>query len=235
MFGMVSRLPDNLLHHHACNIFIFTTTSSKSWMHTNCDLCLMYSLPHTSILPSTPPSKEKFKNLVKKHVTDYWEQALRAEASPLSSLEFFQPEFMSLSTPHPLWTTAASSPTKTVMATVQGRLLSGRYWTEALCSYWSNSIGLCKLSPICNVVEDMLFFCSSLPEVIRLVQKHGNHVLEHRFNITHLWCYCLHRDRLKILWRWKDFMKAYKFFSVSRHSLFCEGTLAKISIVIFLN
>ena len=117
---------------------------------------------------------------------------------------------MSLSTSHPLWTTAASSPTKTVMATVQGRLLSGRYWTEALCSYWSNSIGLCTLSPICNVVEDMLFFCSSLPEVIRLVQKHGNHVLEHRFNITHLWCYCLHRDRLKILLWWRHFMKAWK-------------------------
>ena len=166
IFGMVSRLPDNLLHHHASNIFSFTTTSSKSWMHGIRDLCLMYSLPHPTILLSTPPSKEKFNNLVKKHVTDYWEQALRAEASPLSSLEFFQPEFMSLSTPHPLWTTAASSPTKTIMATVQARLLSGRYRTEALCSNWSNSLGLCKVSPNCNVVEDIphMMTCQGLSD-----------------------------------------------------------------------
>ena len=125
-----------------------------------------------------------------------------------------------------------------------------------MCSNWSNSLGHFKVSPNCNVVEDIshmmtcqglsdtrdklyafttaycddhplvaevvkkyikkkcrlfiqfLLDCSTLPEVILLVQKNGNHVLEHLFNITRLWCYCVHRDRLKILGRWKDFMKA---------------------------
>ena len=125
-------------------------------MHKICDLCLQYDLPHQSTILTSPPSKEMFKNLVKKHVTDYWEQKLRIEAAPLTSLEFFLPQFMSVSSTHPIWTTAASSPTKTVMATVQARLLSGRHRTEALCSNWSsNNQGLCKLSPTCTSIEDV--------------------------------------------------------------------------------
>jgi hypothetical protein len=256
IFGMITRLPTNIIHHHAQNIFSFATTSPKSWMHKIRDLCLQYALPHPSILLSTPPSKESYKNLVKKHVVDYWEQTLRAEAAPLSSLEFFRPEFMSLSSPHPLWTTTSSSPTKVAMATVQARLLSGRYRTEALCSNWSNTDGFCKLSPSCNEEETVthilqtctalsktrenlmtftrsycdghplvasltrqfcktecrlfvqfLLDCSVLPEVICAVQNHGSIIHEHLYNITRIWCYALHRDRLKTLGRWNNFIK----------------------------
>ena len=74
---------------------------------------------------------------------------------------------MYISSPHHLWVSAGSSPTKIAMATVQAVMLSGRYRTEALCSHWSkNRRGICLLSPICsNTVENLphiLNFCHAL-------------------------------------------------------------------------
>ena len=156
---------------------------------------------------------------------------------------------MSLRSPHPIWVTAASSPTKVVMASIQSLLISGRYRTESLCSHWSNnSTGICKLSETCLIAEDITHFlqhcsalnktrenlmnftksystnnplvtaitelyctpesrlfpqflidCSVLPEVISAVQISGKVILTHLYNITRIWCYSLHRDRLKIL------------------------------------
>ena len=257
IFGMLCRLPSNVLNIHAQNIFNFITSSPKSWFHQIRDLCLKYGLQHPAMLLNNPPEKEAFKNLVKKHVMNYWEQKLRGEAEPLDSLEFFHPSFMSLTCPHPLWRTAAASPTKVLMATQQARFLSGRYRTEALCSNWSqNSNGHCKLSSDCQTLEDtrhilqtcsalaatreklmkftssyckshsmvasllqqycdpecrlfcqFIIDCSVLPEVIASVQNHGELILEHLFNVTRIWIYTLHRDRLKMLGRWRNFGK----------------------------
>ena len=257
IFSMILRLPGNILHSHAMNIFNFVTTSPKSWFHQIRDICVQYDLPHPLHLLKSPPSKEQLKILVKKKVINFWEQKLRHEASTLTSLKFFHPSFMSLSSPHPLWRTAASSPTKVTMATIQARLLSGRYRTESLCSHWStNSMDLCKMSTSCQVKEDIphilqhcsalkdtreklimftinycnshpiisdiihtycnidcrlfcqfLLDCSVLPDVICAVQSHGQKVLEHLFNITRIWTYSLHRDRLKLLGRWRNFSK----------------------------
>lgn len=77
---------------------------------------------------------------------------------------------MSLSTPHPLWTSAGSSPSKVAMASVQAQMVSGRYRTEGLCRHWSkkNKQGHCILSPACiNTVEDLphiLLHCIGLQE-----------------------------------------------------------------------
>ena len=166
IFGMICRLNENILHKHATNIFNYSTMASKSWFSQIRDLCLLYNLPHPSILLSLPPTKTIFKNLAKKHVIDYWEKILRLEAEPLTSLEFFKPAFMSLSTPHPLWKTAGQSPAKVSMATIQAQMLSGRYRTEMLCSHWSNRDGTCLLSPLCNQEKEdlrhILISCTAL-------------------------------------------------------------------------
>ena len=144
------------------------------------------------------------------------------------------------------------------MATQQARLLSGRYRTEALTSHWSDTSGVCKLSPSCNSSEDtshilkyclalhstrenlfsftdsysdrhpivasiiqkyckrgtecrlfcqFILDCSVLPEVITAVQTNGQVILQHLFDITRMWCYVLHRERLKILNKWRNFAK----------------------------
>ena len=46
--------------------------------------------------------------------------------------------------------------------------------------------------------------CSVLPDVIKACQTYDRGaVLSHLFRITRTWCYCLHRERLKVLGRWK--------------------------------
>ena len=254
LFGMISRLTSNILHQHAMNIFSNTSLSRRSWFQQIKNLCLKYSLPHPTLLMSTPTPKEQFKANVKKHVNDYWEQKLRHEAQLLPSLVSFKPQFMSLTRSHPLWTMAGSSPTKVVMATVQARFLSGRYRTQSLCRHWLGTTGTCQLSPDCDTPEDtahilqhcksldqtrerlkiftksycsshpvitglvdfycdvgcrlfvqFLLDCSVLPHVIAAVQVHGHGILTYLFNITRMWVYALHRDRLKMLGRWRNF------------------------------
>ena len=47
--------------------------------------------------------------------------------------------------------------------------------------------------------------CSQFPVVISSVQNHGQDVLAEIFHVTRTWCYSLHRERLKLLRRWKTF------------------------------
>ena len=100
---------------------------------------------------------------------DFWEAKLRSMAAPLDSLLYFKPSFMSLATPHPIWTSAGSSPAKVTMATIQAQMLSGRYRTEALCSHWKPlSNGSCLLSPSCSSstedLDHILYKCCALED-----------------------------------------------------------------------
>ena len=167
IFGMITRLKDNVLHNHATNYFTSATISPKSWFLQIREICLMYCLPHPLELLTSPPTKSLFKTMVKKSIISYWEIELRREASLLPSLQYFKPSFMSLTSPHPLWLTAGSSPSKVAMATVQSQMISGRYRIERLTSHWSkNKTGVCLLSPECsNSTEDlshMLHSCRAL-------------------------------------------------------------------------
>ena len=81
------------------------------------------------------------------------------------------------------------------------------------------TINYCNSHPIisdiiqtyCNIDSRLfcqfLLDCSVLPDVICAVQSHGVKVLEHLFNITRIWTNSLHRDRLKLLGRWRNFSK----------------------------
>ena len=167
IFGMICRLPENILHKHAVNYFSSVTPSSKSWFSQIRALCLQYDLPHPLEQLESPLKKTPFRNTTKKKVIRYWESVLRAEASSLDSLIFFKPNFMSLVTPHPLWVTAGSSPSKVAMATIQAKMMSGRYRTERLCRHWSkNKDGFCLLSSSCaETIEDIphiLSTCTAL-------------------------------------------------------------------------
>ena len=169
IFGMICRLKNSVSHEVASTLLSSEVVPSKSWIYQIQEHCLQYDLPDPVHQLQDPLQKDAFKRLVKKNVIDYWEQLLRAEAADprYSSLTFFKPEFMSLSSPHPVWTTCGSSPSAIAMATVQARMISGRYRSESLCRHWSkNRDGICLLSPSCvNTPEDIphiLTACSGL-------------------------------------------------------------------------
>ena len=106
IFGMICRLPENILHRYALDYFTSASLTSTSWFSQIRKLCLFYDLPNPIVLLQEPHTKLAFKSLVKKRVISYWEQTLRHEATLLPSLTYFKPGFMSLVSAHPLWTTA---------------------------------------------------------------------------------------------------------------------------------
>ena len=146
--------------------------SSKSWFLQVQGIFLLYNLPHPITFLENPPSKFSFKRLVKAAVLDHWQDKLRMQASMLSSLEFFKPAFMSLSTTHPIFTTCGGSPYQVVRATVQARFLSGRARVESLTRHWDNTNreGYCllfrDLNPVLCTMEDLILSggCPSLAE-----------------------------------------------------------------------
>ena len=181
LFGMITRLPGNILHKLADKLLSTEPDNSKSWFIGIRHLCSLYNLPSPLQLLSNPLSKAAFKSQVTLKVIDHWQDILRKEASPKTSLLFFNPSYMSLSTPHLLWTTCSSNPFETNKATVQASLLSGRYKTDYLSRHWnhSNPHGFCLLCPeklLFGTVQHFLLHCEALSEqrskLVDLWSKH---------------------------------------------------------------
>ena len=49
----------------------------------------------------------------------------------------------------------------------------------------------------------LLLDCSSIPSIISLTQQLGPFILEHIFFVSRVWVFALHRERLKLLGKWK--------------------------------
>ena len=139
LFGMITRLSDNILHKHALNIFSFNTMVKKSWFLQIRQLSLLYDLPHPSTLLEHPRSKLSYKKLTKSRVISYWECKLREEACVLKSIPFFRCSFMSLAKIHPLLSTAGHSSNNVAKSLVQSVMLSGRYRCGALIRHWKRT------------------------------------------------------------------------------------------------
>ena len=126
LFGMVSRLENNILYQHAQNIFTSATISKGSWFHQIRNWCIKYNLPHPASIIEFPPDCLQWKKLVKSKVVSYWEVVLREEVKSLKSLCYFKPKFMSLTQSHSLFFYAGHSPINVAKASVQSIMLSGR-------------------------------------------------------------------------------------------------------------
>ena len=76
---------------------------------------------------------------------------------------------MCLTKPHQLWTSCGSNPYEVHKATIQAKMLSGRYPTDNLRRHWnSTGSGLCTI-PGCNVsaigsLQHYLFRCVALKD-----------------------------------------------------------------------
>ena len=167
LFAMLSRLQDNILHKLAKYLLTTSPDSSHSWIMNIKKLCNLYQLPHPLTMLESPPSKESFKKLMKDKVQTYWEKKLVLESAPLDSLAFFKPQYMSLSSPHPIITTCGTNPYEINKAIIQLKFLSGRYRTDHLVSHFQpSSSPTCQLS--CNQpdaigdTKHLLLHCSTL-------------------------------------------------------------------------
>ena len=171
---MIARLgPTNILHRHGCSILANISTNKFSWFTQVNELCQQYSLPGPLQVLNNPPSKESFKKKAKLLVLDWWNTKFREDILRLPSLQFFRADFMSLATTHPIWTSAGSSPYEIRKATVQARMLSGRYRTYWLRRHWSgDSTGAC-LIPGCSGMPGTLLHIAT-GECPGLVQAYSH-------------------------------------------------------------
>ena len=169
LFAMVCRLPENILHRLAKYILTSLPDSTKSWFLQIKKLCFTYNLPHPLLLLADPPTKASFSHRVRLNVLDFWQTKLRQETAELPSLRFFKPQFMSLSQPHPLWTTCGSNRYEINKACCQAKYLSGRFRSEKLLSHFGHgNLPFCQLHPEGEkVVGDLahhLVHCSALAD-----------------------------------------------------------------------
>ena len=203
---MISRLgPGNILHQHGRHVLLNPDREnvSKSWFVNTRLLCQQYSLPDPLLIQQSPPTHYYWKNLTKSKVLDWWQVKIQGEAKHLYSLEFFKPSFMSLSSTHPLWT-SAGSPFEVSKAVISARMLSGRYRTDRLARHWSSSNpeGLCRL-PGCvgeqGSLSNILLHCPALAEARAKCISHWS-----AFLVPRPWLYpvvshhTLHGDHLHL-------------------------------------
>ena len=177
IFGTISRNQESLLHKQAWHVLSTPHSPCSSWFLQIRKLCVDYQLPHPMDILKSPPKKSSYNRLVKSHIVDHWEVKLRKQAEGLTSAPYFHPDFMSLSKPHPIWTSCGSNPYECHKAVVAARMLSGRYLTDRLQRHWTqNKLGVCLL-PSCTPsntegsLEHILLYCTALaPTRLKLLQ-----------------------------------------------------------------
>ena len=145
LLHMVAVLgPCNLLHQHG--LYMLHHSVSRSWFVCLRQVCVQYSLPDPLQVLVCPPPKLEYKSRVKSAIRSYWHAALVSQAAALPSLRYLRLPFLPLGTgPHPLWWTCGSSPTAVRAATVQAKMLSGRYRSCFLRRHWTGETGECRL------------------------------------------------------------------------------------------
>ena len=54
-----------------------------------------------------------------------------------------------------------------------------------------------------NTATQMLLDCTSIPSVINAKQTEGTYIIQQLFRVSRSWCYTMHKNRLKLLGRWR--------------------------------
>ena len=191
LFGMITRLPSNILNSIALKVLYSDPDNSSSWFIQVRHLCSQYSLPSPLTLLLYPLTKSSFKSLIKSKVIDFWENQLRFDALCRPSLKYFKPQFMSLKKPHTLWTTSDENPFEFNKSLVVAKLLSGQYRSDWHCRYWSkeNKQGFCLLCPdqqIPGTIEHLLVCCDALADQRKLLTDYWVKNSEHNEHLQHL-------------------------------------------------
>ena len=166
---MICHLPQDPLNIRARYVLVNERCTAQSWFQQIRQLCLTYGLDHPLKLLDSPPSKTKFKALIKEKVVEHWERVLREEAANLPSLQYFVAENASLSCQHLVWSTSTVNSHESRKATILSRMTSGRFRSEYLTRHWSgNSQGFCKADTCVEMIGDLehlLLNCTALSSV----------------------------------------------------------------------
>ena len=161
MLHMVAMLgPGNTLYKHA--LYMLHHSVPNSWFFSLRQTAAQYSLPDPLQILVSPPPKLQFKGKVKSAIKEYWHATLVSQAASLPSLRYLRLPFLPLGAgPHPVWWTCGSSSSAVRAATVQAKMLSGRYRSCWLRRHWTGESGACRLPGCGQVPGDVAHLLSA--------------------------------------------------------------------------
>ena len=145
---------------------------SKSWTVHVRKLLHKFKLPSAYELLENPPSKEIWKQSVKKAINCYYEKALVQEVIHQSSMKFLNISSCSLSKCHPVWNTIKPSSRDVTRGMLKAKLLTGTYNLEGKRAKFKNvsNSGLC---PLCQKdVETREHFIAICPMLTETREKY---------------------------------------------------------------
>ena len=167
---------------------LFSGLVSTSWFVKLRLVTRHYFLPDPLITLTSPPPKSQYKRQVKTAIRAHWHAVFLAGASQRTSLRYLRPAFFSLGcSPHPIWWTCGSSPSAVRAATVQAKMLSGRYRSCWLRPNWTEESGACRL-PCCGMVPGDTAHIQSgeCPALLPALSQTINHLQDMFSSCQHL-------------------------------------------------
>jgi hypothetical protein len=142
--------------------------SSSSWVLTVTKILDKYSLPNTLSLLETRPSKEHWRQMVRRSVVDFWTRKLVKDAKSQTSLKFLNVESLHVGKTHQLWETVSSEMRDVTRAMVKAKLLTGTYTLQANRAV-INQYEVDKACPLCGMGPEnrqhFMLECPSLQDV----------------------------------------------------------------------
>ena len=161
LLHMVALLgPENTLYQHA--VYVLHHCVPNSWFSSLRQTADQYCLPDPLQILVSPPPKLAFKAKVKSTIKGYWHDTLVRQASSLPSLCYLRLHILPLGAgPHPVWWTCGSSSSAVRAATVQAKMLSGRYRSCWLRRHWTGESGACRLPDCGQVPGDVAHLLSA--------------------------------------------------------------------------
>ena len=140
---------------------------SKSWFVYVGPILSQYNLPSTIDLLNTEISKEAWKQTVDKHVSAYWVDKIKLEASEKSSLKFLNTQNYKIGEVHYLWKNAGFNLMAIKKAGLKAKLMTGTYVLQSNRAKFNQY----SVNPTCLLcgddAEDMIHFllkCQCLSE-----------------------------------------------------------------------
>ena len=128
---MCVYIPPSYLNHISNVMLIFLVSSFfLSLLYLNLFLLIdsyTYNLPSTIDLLSTEISKETWKQTVDKHVSAYWVDKIKLEASEKSSLKFLNIKHYKIGEVHYLWKNAGFNLMAIMKAGFKAKVMTGTY------------------------------------------------------------------------------------------------------------
>ena len=139
--------------------------NSNSWFIIVEKLLLKYGLPKLLEVVEKEFEKEKWKEIVKKAVFEYWKKQIEVEATEKTSLKYMNIHFSK--SPHIIWSTTSHDVRDVRRANIKVRMLTGTYILQANRKAFNQTKN--STCPLCGKEdEDMIHFiteCDKLENV----------------------------------------------------------------------